>query len=96
MRLDYSFLLILTFADLPVNCNYQQVLGNWSFHLNTQTFIADLSDPVTTCGHGQPDQVRPLALGEKLQFSQETVYSVRLEEPNIASSELWGTGIWTM
>lgn len=96
MRFGYSLLLSLALADLPVNCNYKQVLGSWYFHLDTSTFTADLSDPATTCGHGQPGQVRPLELGEKLQFTQESVYSVLLEEPDIVSSEIWGAGTWTM
>ena len=96
MRYPYLLLLSLTLADLPVNCNYKQVLGRWNFHLDLTTFTADLSDPITTCGHGQPDEVRPLPLGAQLQFSNESVHWVLLEEPDQVESELWGSGTWTM
>lgn len=92
----FTGLISLAAADIPVNCNYRQVLGSWTFHINPDTFTALLHDPRSTCGHGQPDQVAPVLLGESYSFPSEWLTSITLSEPNTALSDAWGSGDWTM
>lgn len=95
-----NFLLALlvpgSFADLPVHCTWPQVIGDWTFTIDKHTFTADLSDPETYCGHGQPDQVQKLAPGTRLHFDRDTEEDVTFSEPNIAKSTRYGEGTWTM
>lgn len=94
----FSFVLLLihVHADIPVNCNYQQIIGTWTFHLDQTQFYAGLLDPVSTCGHGQPDSVNPVRLYESWEFTEENVETVTLSTPNIAESDAWDSGEWTM
>jgi len=94
--LAFTLLLLGVQADIPVNCNYRQVLGSWTLHIDQATFTASPLNPQSSCGHGQPDTVDPVRPGESWQFQQETVEAVTLSLPDIVESEAWGTGQWTM
>jgi len=86
----------LAAADIPVNCNYREVLGNWRFYVSGDTHQGSLYNPETSCGHGQPDRIAPILEGESWSLPDETAVEVRLEEPNRARSGTWGLGSWTM
>lgn len=88
--------LTLTSADIPVNCNYLEILGNWEFHVSGDTHEASLYNPETDCGHGQPDHVVPIIEGEMWSLPNEQLVTIAVEEPNVARSEDWGLGHWTM
>jgi cathepsin C len=94
--LAFALLLLGVQADLPVNCNYRQVLGTWTFHVDQAAFTASPLNSVSSCGHGQPDTVDPARPGENWRFQQEDEEEVTFSMPDIVESEAWGTGTWTM
>ena len=79
--------VFLVAGDIPVNCK---------FHVSGDTHEGSLYNPETSCGHSQPDQVMPILEGEGWSFPMETAVEVALEEPNRATSKVWGLGSWTM
>lgn len=87
---------VLVAGDIPVHCNYREVVGSWNFHVSGDTHEGSLYNPETSCGHGQPDRVAPILEGESWALADETVVEVTLTEPNIARSQVWGRGSWTM
>ena len=97
IMLQLVALFLAVAADLPVHCLYKQVLGDWTFELEGNTFTADLHNEKTYCGHGQPDQVQHLPnVDFMFQIEKPEYISVRLSEPNLASSPQLGSGTWTM
>jgi cathepsin C len=90
--------LILTaaLADLPIHCTFKQLLGEWEFVLNLDTFEASLDNPKTYCGHGQPGKVLNLDKDEEFHFEKSFRASVMFEEPNYAYSPEYGAGTWTL
>eukprot|EP00359_Climacostomum_virens_P003150 CAMPEP_0204917340 /NCGR_PEP_ID=MMETSP1397-20131031/14927_1 /ASSEMBLY_ACC=CAM_ASM_000891 /TAXON_ID=49980 /ORGANISM="Climacostomum Climacostomum virens, Strain Stock W-24" /LENGTH=525 /DNA_ID=CAMNT_0052090137 /DNA_START=604 /DNA_END=2179 /DNA_ORIENTATION=+ len=96
MNFIVALLATSVLADLPVHCTWTQVVGDWTFTLDKQTFTADLSNPLTFCGHGQPDKVQKIAPETKLHFDREDQVEVSFSEPNIAKSSRYGEGTWTM
>lgn len=96
MRYFPLFLSVSVLSDLPVSCNYLQILGSWRFHFDSFTFPPDLHSETTTCGHRQPDHIQPLPFQFHLYFNQETVHFVDFTEPNIVKSDEFGVGNWTM
>lgn len=95
-----SWLILITplvLADLPVHCVYTQVLGTWSFVLNTDTFTADLHNPETRCGHTQPNSIEMIDdVNYSYTYTNLDTIEVVLSEPNTATSPELGTGTWTM
>ena len=83
-------------ADLPVHCTYSSLIGNWTFTLDSSTFTADLDKVKTTCGHGQPGKVQDFESTHKFSFSKSTQVTLSLETPNVAHSEEYGEGTWTL
>lgn len=84
------------YGDLPVHCMYTQILGEWRFTLNTETFTASLHDYKTTCGHGQPDRVLNIDPRDEFEFEHSREITVTLSEPNKAHSPDYGHGTWSM
>ncbi|OMJ73006.1 hypothetical protein SteCoe_28410 [Stentor coeruleus] len=92
-----EFLLItLALADLPIHCTYKQLLGEWDFFLDSETFEASLDNPKTYCGHGRPGNKLSLEKDQQFQFEKEFITSVVFEEPNYAYSLEYGAGTWTL
>jgi hypothetical protein len=85
-------LLTLALADLPIHCTYKQLLGEWDFFLDLETFAASLDNPKTYCGHSQPGKTLSLEKDQEFKFENEFMISVVFEEPNYAYSPEYGTG----
>ena len=98
--MNLVFIILITtlvWADLPVHCVYTQALGKWIFVLNTDSFTADIHSEETQCGHGQPDQVAELENpNHEFKYDSEEQVEIELFEPNIAKSDTYGDGTWTM
>merc|ERR1719482_2548033 len=75
----------IAFAELPVHCSVEQVVGEWRFHLSPA------APQRSSCGHVRPDDPRkePRELGP-----QSAKWSVLLDQDHALSE---GTvGAWTM
>lgn len=95
MKLIFVF-FIGALADLPVHCLYSEFLGEWEFVLDSQTFVADIFDEKASCGHGQPGKVQSYKETDTFDFEVSTSIKIQIKLPNIATSEEYGSGTWTL
>eukprot|EP00930_Biecheleria_cincta_P096410 TRINITY_DN88269_c0_g1_i1.p1 TRINITY_DN88269_c0_g1~~TRINITY_DN88269_c0_g1_i1.p1 ORF type:complete len:543 (-),score=111.27 TRINITY_DN88269_c0_g1_i1:49-1677(-) len=80
-------------ADLPVHCLHHQVLGTWKLTLGPS------SDRWSSCGHRRPDvpEVQPTRLfAVDDSNSSKTEVKVTLKHPEVAESDDYPQGSWTM
>ena len=84
------------FADLPVHCTYEDVVGEWKVFMDLDLFEAGLDEPRTYCERGQPGQILDYSKDTVFQFEEfeSDVFSFNL--PNGVVSERFGEGNWTM
>ncbi|TNV80537.1 hypothetical protein FGO68_gene13534 [Halteria grandinella] len=96
-----SLLFTSTYADQPVHCLKNEILGTWVFRATKDSFAVDLHYAKAVCTHLQPNRLQLVAEGaSEFELSGETEeYEVELSEPNRAVikrglSNVEGT--WTM
>ena len=51
------FLFSIIKCDIPAACLKNQIMGEWIFRINRESFQPSLDNPKTSCGHGFPDKI---------------------------------------
>eukprot|EP00357_Protocruzia_adherens_P003027 CAMPEP_0115038942 /NCGR_PEP_ID=MMETSP0216-20121206/43711_1 /TAXON_ID=223996 /ORGANISM="Protocruzia adherens, Strain Boccale" /LENGTH=546 /DNA_ID=CAMNT_0002419443 /DNA_START=53 /DNA_END=1693 /DNA_ORIENTATION=- len=88
-------LALVARSDLPVHCGKSLAAGKWTLKLHQESFVPNLLDSQTTCGHFQPNQpeLRESFAENDIQYQDDVI--ITLENPNIATSSSGSKGTWT-
>ena len=87
-------LFVQIHCDIPVHCRKNHVVGEWVFHISTDSFQPSLENPKTSCSHGFPDHIDNTIGDHDYSFPHHREVKIKLNLDDTADN---GTesGQWT-
>jgi C1A family cysteine protease len=94
----FVFLLCICFinADLQVHCVMEDIVGQWMFRIERESFNPSLDNPKTTCGHGIPNSVEVPVGNQDFSFNDYADFQIEVKNDHKLYHNGVAVGDWTL